>query len=160
MKQKVDLGERIYAENFLFKKIVDALEIPLIVFMTLFINAYSYATENNAEKMVFLYASYVLPIIWFVFVVWGLSIKVVLYKNGIYSNYSLKYRGIWHFRDIEDIYIKPYPYGKNMKQIVILLKNGEEKTAMAYDREDIIERFYEEAKKALENYKRMEKGEE
>ena len=153
MRVKNSLGETIYTENFLYKKVIDIVEIPLIIFITIFINSYSYATQNPQEQILFRYASYILPIIWFAFVIWGLSIKVVLYENGIYSNYSLKYRGIWHFKDIEYIYIKPYPYGKNMKQILILLKNGEEKTVMAYDRDDIIETFYEEAKKAFENYK-------
>ncbi len=153
MKVKNSLGETIYSENFLYKKVIDIVEIPLIIFITMFINSYSYAAQNPQEQILFRYASYILPAIWFAFVIWGFSIKVVLYENGIYSNYSLKYHGIWHFRDIEDIYIKPYPYGKNMKQIVILLKNGEEKTVMAYDREGVIERFYEEAKKAFENYK-------
>ena len=153
MNKNQDLGQVEYYENFLFKKLIDILEIPLILFMTLYINAYSYATQNYYEKIIFLYASYILPIIWFTFVIWGFSIKAIVYENGIYSNYSLKYRGIWHFKDITDIYIKPFPYGKNMKQVAILLKTGEEKTVIAYDKEKVIDRFYEEVRKAFENYK-------
>ncbi len=157
---KIYLRNIIYKERFLFKKVVDCLELPLIAFLTLFVNAYSHTLSNPIEKNLFLYSSYILPIIWLTFFLWGLSIKAIVYENGIYSNYSLKYRGTWHFKDVEDIYVAPFPYGgKKMRQVVLLLKNGEEKTVIAYDKDAVIDRFYEEAKKAFEAYKSKNKGE-
>ncbi len=157
--KKTDLGDIVYSENFAFKKILGFLEIPLIAFLTIFTNAYSYTVSNLMEKNLFLYSSYILPVVWGVFFLWGLFTRAIVYENGIYSDYSLKYRGTWHFRDVEDIYVAPFPYGgKKMRQVVLLLKNGEEKTVIAYDKDAVIDRFHEEAKKAFERYRKENAG--
>lgn len=154
MKISPDFGNKLYSEIFVRRKIIDfATFLISLIFLDIIYLYKQFADSLDVTIIYYISFGILLPIL-IIFLLWDLATtKVVLYENGIYGNQSLKSRGIWHFRDIEDIYVKPYPYGKKMKQIVILLKNGEEKTVMAYDREDIIERFYEEAKKAFENYK-------
>lgn len=159
MKLKITLGNTIYSEKFIKRKVIDAGTFLMSLIFLGIIYMYQQVLDDLDVVIIYYAAFYVLFPLSTAFFLWDLlTTKVEIRENGIYSNYSLKYRGIWHFKEIEDILLKPFPYGKNMKQIALLLKSGEEKTIMAYDRDMVINKVYQEAKMTFEGYKAKTEG--